>query len=64
MSIRGNVYLVDPEETKLWIEWQVSCAPHPKKRPAGPPREDPEAGQRESLDYAVGAYAVDVYLTE
>ena len=64
MSIQGHFHRVDLEEKRLSIEWQVSCAPPPKKWLANPPREDPEAAPRKTLDYAAGVYAVDIYLTE
>ena len=64
VSIYGHGHRVDLEEKKLSIGWHVSCASPPGQRSASPLREDAEAASREPIEYAAGAYSVDVYLTE
>ena len=59
VAIRGDFHQLDFEVKKLSIEWEVSCV---EKLLASPARDDPEPPS--PFDYAVGVYAVDVYLAE
>jgi len=62
--MQGHCHRVDLEEKKLSIGWHVSCASSPGQRPVILSREDAEAAPREPIDYTVGVYGVDLYLTE
>ena len=63
ISTWGRGYRVDLGEKKLPIEWEVYCEPRSGEG-SGLPQESMGSTSGETLDYAAGSYAVDVYLTE
>lgn len=63
ISILGRGDRVVLGEKKLSIEWEVLCEP-PSGEGSGLPPEGAGSVPWEHSDYAAGAYAVDVYLTE
>jgi len=63
VSTWGRGHRADLGEQKLLIEWEVYCEPQFEEG-SGQPQGDTGSTSWDPLDYAAGARAVDVYLTD